>query len=237
MTVPTTRRQREPRVCGQSWQNRSLVSAVLVFPLTSSTLAVGDPAATRTVYLTTIALVLLGIGLGVLAWWLFRRTRPEPELFAPLEEMETRSWRKLGPAERTESLDAVRPWGARPVSREDGVGGDPADDENAEDDTGVDDVEESDSAVDASEEGDTPPVDESAGGVDDANDDDANEESDGRPPSAVDRADDTPAAVTAPAERPETVDGTGDALDGGVDAESVPAEDDPTVAIDRAPST
>lgn len=107
------------RVDAESWQNRTLVSAVRFSPLTSRTIAVGDPSATRTVYLTTVLLVLLGLALAALAWWLVRRTRPEPELFAPLEQMESRAWRKLNDDERRESLDAVRPLGARVVTVDD----------------------------------------------------------------------------------------------------------------------
>lgn len=112
MTGPADHRPYQ-RVDAESWQNRALVSAVRFSPLTSSTMAVGDPSATRTVYLTTVLLVLLGLALAALAWWLVRRTRPEPELFAPLEQMESRAWRKLNDDERRESLDAVRPLGAR----------------------------------------------------------------------------------------------------------------------------
>lgn len=89
--------------------------------VTSSTtiaaVGVGDPSATRTVYVTTIALVVLGVALAVLAFWLLRQTRPEPELLAPLEEMETRAWRNMDPEEQQRTLDASRPPGARPVAR------------------------------------------------------------------------------------------------------------------------
>ncbi len=79
---------------------------------------IGDPSATRTVYLTTVILVLLGLALGTLAVWLVRRTRPEPELFAPLETMDTRAWRKMDADERRRQLDAVRPAGALPVAHD-----------------------------------------------------------------------------------------------------------------------
>ncbi len=65
-----------------------------------------------------IVLVALGVALGSLALWLVRRTRPEPQLLAPLEEMETRAWRKQDPAAQRRALDASRPAGARPVRRE-----------------------------------------------------------------------------------------------------------------------
>ncbi|MDG1265505.1 MAG: hypothetical protein P8O03_04205, partial [Ilumatobacter sp.] len=59
---------------------------------------VGDPSATRTVYIAVVLLIMLGIALATLVGWLWSRTRAELELFAPLEEMETRSWRKQDPA-------------------------------------------------------------------------------------------------------------------------------------------
>lgn len=85
------------------------------FPATAS---VGDPSATRTVYVTVILLVALAVALAVLAVWLFRRTRPEPQLLAPLEEMDSRAWRRQDPAGQRRALDASRPPGARPVHRE-----------------------------------------------------------------------------------------------------------------------
>ena len=81
-------------------------------------LGVGDPSATRTVYITVAVLVVLGVAMVVLAIWLLRRTRPELQLFAPLEEMDTRSWRRQDPAGQRRALDASRPAGARPVRRE-----------------------------------------------------------------------------------------------------------------------
>lgn len=77
---------------------------------------IGDPAATRTVYAVTIALVLIGVALVVLAVWLFRATRPDPQLLAPLEQMERRGWRRLDPQDRRRALDEVRPPGAAPIA-------------------------------------------------------------------------------------------------------------------------
>jgi hypothetical protein len=94
------------------------VPVVAFIPLESASEAVGDPSATRTVYVTTILLVVLALALAALAVWLYRRTRPEPELFAPLEVMETRSWRKMDGEARQRTLDAVRPDGALPAARE-----------------------------------------------------------------------------------------------------------------------
>lgn len=80
-------------------------------------LAVGDPDATRTVYAIVVALGLIGVSLVVLAIWIFRQTRPEPELLAPLERMSDRSWRKQDPVQMRRTLDDVRPEGAEPVTR------------------------------------------------------------------------------------------------------------------------
>ncbi len=74
-----------------------------------------DPGSTRVVYAIVIALALLGIGLAVFAWWLTRVTRPDPELLAPLEVMQSRRWQRLDPAGRRRLLDGVRPDGADPV--------------------------------------------------------------------------------------------------------------------------
>lgn len=76
---------------------------------------VGDPSATRTVYTAVVVLVVLGVVLAALAGWILRRTRPEPELLAPLEEMDTRRWRRLDPATQRRLLDVARPDGAVPL--------------------------------------------------------------------------------------------------------------------------
>jgi uncharacterized protein HemX len=55
---------------------------------------VGDPEGTRTVTAIVALLVVIGIGLVMLAIWLFRVTRPDPELLAPLEIMSERRWRR-----------------------------------------------------------------------------------------------------------------------------------------------
>ncbi len=79
---------------------------------------VGDPSATRTVYLTVVLLAALGVLLAGLAIWVLRRTKPEPELLSPLETMDTRSWRKLDPAAQRRLLDEARPPDALPLRRE-----------------------------------------------------------------------------------------------------------------------
>jgi hypothetical protein len=76
---------------------------------------VGDPGSTRIVYLTVVALLLLGLVFLVLGMWLFRRTRPDPELLLPLEQMDSRSWRRRDPATQLRLLDEARPAGATPL--------------------------------------------------------------------------------------------------------------------------
>ena len=105
-------------ISASSWQNRSSVSITAFVPSLPASAEVGDPSATRTVYVTVVLLIALGVALVALTVWLVRRTRPDPQLLAPLEEMETRAWRKQDPAAQRRALDASRPAGARPVRRE-----------------------------------------------------------------------------------------------------------------------
>jgi hypothetical protein len=105
-------------IAASSWQNRSPVSTTAFVSAFPASAEVGDPSATRTVYVTVVLLIALSVALAALALWLARRTRPEPQLLAPLEEMETRTWRKQDPAAQRRALDASRPTGARPVRPE-----------------------------------------------------------------------------------------------------------------------
>jgi hypothetical protein len=77
--------------------------------------AVGDDSASLRVYVIVVMLIVIGLLLVGLAVWLFRQTRPEPELLAPLERMNARSWRRLDPQGRRRALDEVRPDGAFPI--------------------------------------------------------------------------------------------------------------------------
>lgn len=76
---------------------------------------VGDPDGTRTVIAIVALLTVLGIGLLMLLIWLFRVTRPDPELLAPLEVMGERKWRRADPVWQRRRLDAVRPDDAEPL--------------------------------------------------------------------------------------------------------------------------
>ena len=105
-----------------SWQTPSPVSVRLVSLAAGATTlvrqveSVGDDAATRTVVIVVGLLVVVGVCLAGLAVWLWRATRPEPQLLAPLELMDERRWRRLDPQDRRRSLDSVRPDGAAPLS-------------------------------------------------------------------------------------------------------------------------
>ncbi len=99
-----------------TWHNRGAVSErfATVDGLTRSVeqLAAGDPRATRVIYAIVIALIVVGVVLVVLAIWMIRRTRADPELLGPLERMSESKWRKSGPEARRALLDEVRPAGA-----------------------------------------------------------------------------------------------------------------------------
>ncbi len=87
------------------------------FPTRSSValVAVGDPGRDRTVYATIVLLVALGFALILLAVWLLRTTRPDPDVLAPLERMGQRKWRRADPVWQRRHLDQVRPGGADPL--------------------------------------------------------------------------------------------------------------------------
>jgi hypothetical protein len=77
--------------------------------------SVGDPAGTRTITSIVLLLTVLGIALLMIAIWLFRLTRPDKELLAPLEVMSERKWRRGDPVWQRRRLDAVRPAEAKPL--------------------------------------------------------------------------------------------------------------------------
>lgn len=82
---------------------------------TASLASVGDPEGTRTVTSIIALLVALGLALVLLAIWLRRATRPDPELLAPLEAMGERRWRRRDPVWQRRRLDELRPTGAEPL--------------------------------------------------------------------------------------------------------------------------
>jgi hypothetical protein len=80
--------------------------------------AAGDPDANRVVYGAIMALVVIGVLLVGIGVWLFRQTRVDPELLAPLERMADRSWSRRDPATQRRMLDDVRPTDSVPLHRE-----------------------------------------------------------------------------------------------------------------------
>lgn len=77
---------------------------------------IGDPDGTRTVTSIIGLLVALGLALAMIALWMYRTTRPDPELLAPLERMGERKWRRADPVAQRRTLDAVRPEEAAPLT-------------------------------------------------------------------------------------------------------------------------
>ena len=76
---------------------------------------IGDPDGTRTVTSLIALLVALGLALVMVAVWLFKTTRPDPDLLAPLEAMGERNWQRLDPVGQRRRLDELRPDGADPI--------------------------------------------------------------------------------------------------------------------------
>jgi hypothetical protein len=91
----------------------STISSAAVLALLAS--SVGDPEGTRTITSIVLLLIVLGIALVMLAFWLFRLTRPDKELLAPLEVMGERKWRRADPVWQRRRLDEVRPADAQPL--------------------------------------------------------------------------------------------------------------------------
>jgi len=85
-------------------------------PPTNLLASIGDPDGTRTVTSIAGLLVALGLALVMIAFWMWRTTRPDPELLAPLEAMGERKWRRADPVAQRRTLDAVRPEGAEPLT-------------------------------------------------------------------------------------------------------------------------
>ena len=198
-------------------------------------------------------LVLLGLGMIVLALWLVRSTRSDPQVLGPLEVMGDRRWRKGDADRRQRDLDTARPAGAWPpapmvafVSVDGdtaGAGTDPsAADAEAADTVGerapVADgdagVESSDGAATDAEAAEAA-VDEPAtvgdgdAGDEDSSDGAAPEETVDEPPTVAD-GDGAAAEGAAPEEsvgEPPTADGDGeeDTSDGAV-ASADDSEDD-----------
>ncbi len=82
-------------------------------------LGAGDPGSTRLVYAMVAGLVAIGVLFVLLGIWLFRQTRYDPPVLAPLERMGDKEWRRQrDPATQRRVLDEVRPAGAEPLRHE-----------------------------------------------------------------------------------------------------------------------
>ena len=73
------------------------------------TTTVNDAGSTRIVVLVTLSLIALGVGLGVLNIWFWRKTKPDPEALGPLVEMSSRKFADLELIEQRHRLDQLRP--------------------------------------------------------------------------------------------------------------------------------
>jgi hypothetical protein len=73
------------------------------------TTTVNDAGSTRIVVIVTFLLIALGIGLGVLNVWFWKKTKPDPEALGPLVEMSSRKFVDLEPIEQRHRLDQLRP--------------------------------------------------------------------------------------------------------------------------------
>ena len=118
---------------------------------------IGDPDSTRTVWAIVALLVVMGLGLVMLAFWLRRSTRPDPEFLAPLELMGDRTWRRGDPVWQRRRLDEVRPARAEPLRRsaapprlDESFDALPSADgfDDLHEDAHVDDVDDSEPAID-----------------------------------------------------------------------------------------
>lgn len=71
------------------------------------------------VYAMVAGLVVVGVAFLLLGIWLFRQTRYDPPVLAPLERMGDKKWRRQSdPATQRRVLDEVRPEGAEPLRHE-----------------------------------------------------------------------------------------------------------------------
>ena len=82
-------------------------------------LGAGDPGSTRLVYAMVAGLVAIGFAFILLGIWVFRQTRYDPPVLAPLERMGDKEWRRQrDPATQRRVLDEVRPKDAEPLRHE-----------------------------------------------------------------------------------------------------------------------
>jgi hypothetical protein len=82
---------------------------------TAQTTLIAASSDTRQVLSIVAMLIAIGIALLMLAWWMFKVTRPDREVLAPLEVMGQRKWRRGDPVWQRRRLDEVRPREAQPL--------------------------------------------------------------------------------------------------------------------------
>lgn len=102
---------------GRSVRSPAPPSVVSQLPTWRAVAQIGDPDGTRTMTSIVALLVAIGLALILVAVWVYRSTRPDPELLAPLEAMGERSWRRRDPVWQRRRLDELRPVGARPLTK------------------------------------------------------------------------------------------------------------------------
>lgn len=81
----------------------------LVSSLGLDTTTVNDAGNTRIVVIVTFLLIAVGIALGVLNVWFWKKTKPDPEALGPLVEMSSRKFAELELIEQRHRLDQLRP--------------------------------------------------------------------------------------------------------------------------------
>ncbi len=86
------------------WHTRGVLTAEAANVIAQ----VGDAGASRLVLVIVVVLLLLGVGLVVLAAWLWRATRVDPPTLAVLEAMGERRFRRADAATRQSMVDATR---------------------------------------------------------------------------------------------------------------------------------
>ncbi len=85
-------------------------------PSTVVLVGAGDPGSSRLVYAMVIGLIVIGLILILLGFWIVRQTKPDLEVLAPLERMGDGDWKKKDPSTQRRMLDELRPEGAKPLT-------------------------------------------------------------------------------------------------------------------------
>ena len=94
----------------------AVVALLAPAPPAVALVGAGDPEATRLVYAMVIGLVVIGVVLIFLGFWILRQTKPDLEVLAPLERMGDGDWKKKDTSTQRRMLDELRPDGANPLT-------------------------------------------------------------------------------------------------------------------------